>query len=99
MMRQPHDGAGGHAAIGEVVLLEFRDAGVRPQIPAARDHVRRHPGLEQLRGARRAVGLVVVVAQHHDHVGIFRRVVHHPEAPRQPKQRMPRDVNYGNQRD
>ena len=41
---ESNDGAGGDAAIGEVVLLEFRDARVRAEITSAGDDVRRHSG-------------------------------------------------------
>ena len=43
---EANDGAGGDAAIGEVVLLEFGDGGVGAQVASAGDDVRRHSGFE-----------------------------------------------------
>ena len=85
-----------NAAVGKIVLLQFGDAGVRAQVPAAGDDSGGPSGLEKLGGARGPVAVVVVVAENHDGVGGDGAFVHDPEAAGHAQQRMPREINEEN---
>src|SRR5271155_1944587 len=96
-MGEAHDGARRHAAIGEVVFLEFGDAGVGTEIAAAGHDSRRPSRLEQFGSARGSSAAVGVLAQNHDGVRSDRAFVHGPEIAGHAHQRMARQINENNQ--
>ena len=94
MMRFARD-----ATLDQVVLHQFRDAcGGAQAAPAGHDD-RRQLLTKQLRGAGGPVGEEIVVAEHHDGVGVVQRVFDYPGLASKPHQGTPRQVNGGAEND
>src|ERR1700691_428625 len=87
-----------------MTLHQLLYPGIRPQQPPAGETARSHTRSKKLRRSRRAIGLVIVVAQNHDNVRHLRRLVHDPEISRETQNRVARQIqnrdkdNYENQK-
>src|ERR1039458_7671494 len=88
VMSEPNNRSGGNAAIGEVMLFQFGDGGIRAQVSATCNDPRSESGLEEFRRPRGAVAKIVVISQDYDCVGILGSFVHNPKTACQTQQRM-----------
>jgi hypothetical protein len=78
VVSESHDFFLRHAAFHQVMFDQFADARTRPQTPATGYNVRRNTLTEEFRGTGCAIGVEIVVPQHHDRVRVWRGFVDDP---------------------